>query len=86
MLEFDWVQLFGVEKSVLELIASGTVMYLFLFLLFRFVMRRDVGAIGIADVLLIVIIADASQNAIAGGYDSVTEGLVVVATLVSGMC
>jgi uncharacterized membrane protein YcaP (DUF421 family) len=61
-------------------------MYLFLFLLFRFVMRRDVGAIGIADVLLIVIIADASQNAIAGGYDSVTEGLVVVATLVSGMC
>jgi uncharacterized membrane protein YcaP (DUF421 family) len=82
MFELDWQQVFGFEKSILELFIRGTVMYWFLFLMFRFVMRRDVGAIGIADVLLIVIIADASQNAMSDNYESVTEGIVVVATLV----
>jgi uncharacterized membrane protein YcaP (DUF421 family) len=57
-------------------------MYWFLFAMFRFVMRRDVGAIGIADVLLIVIIADASQNAMSDQYESITEGVVVVGTLI----
>ena len=82
MLEIDWQQLFGIEKSVAELFIRGTVMYWFLFLMFRFVMRRDVGAIGIADVLLIVIIADAAQNAMDDDYKSITEGMVVVSTLV----
>jgi uncharacterized membrane protein YcaP (DUF421 family) len=82
MFEIDWQQLFGIEKSLLELFLRGTVMYWFLFLMFRFVMRRDVGAIGIADVLLIVIIADASQNAMSGDYQSLSEGFVVVGTLV----
>jgi uncharacterized membrane protein YcaP (DUF421 family) len=50
--------------------------------MFRFVMRRDVGAIGIADVLLVVIIADAAQNAMDDDYQSITEGIVVVGTLI----
>ncbi len=82
MFEIDWQQLFGVEKSLLELFIRGTVMYWFLFLMFRFVIRRDVGAIGIADVLLLVIIADAAQNAMDDDYKSITEGMVVVGTLV----
>src|SRR5688572_26016757 len=82
MFEIDWQHLFGFEKSVLELFIRGTVMYWFLFLMFRFVLRRDVGAIGIADVLLIVIIADASQNAMSDDYESITEGMVVVGTLI----
>ncbi len=83
MFAVDWGQLFGIEKPILELVVRGTVMYWFLILLFRFVMRRDVGAIGIADVLLIVIIADAAQNAMAGGYRSIPEGMILIGTLVS---
>ena len=45
-------------------------------------MRRDVGGIGVADVLLVVLIADASQNAMTGGYTSLAEGAILVATLV----
>ena len=60
----------------------GSALYWFLFLVFRFVLRRDAGGMGVADVLLVVLIADASQNAMAGGYTSVTEGFVLVATLV----
>ena len=82
MFDVDWQHLFSMDKSMLELFIRGTVMYWFLFLLFRFVMRRDVGAIGIADVLLVVIIADASQNAMSDGYESITEGFVVVGTIV----
>jgi uncharacterized membrane protein YcaP (DUF421 family) len=73
--------LFAFNVSPLELIVRGTLIYWFLFLLFRFVLRRDVGSVGIADVLLVVLIADASQNAMAGGYETVAEGGVLVLTL-----
>jgi uncharacterized membrane protein YcaP (DUF421 family) len=53
----DLQALFGFSVSPLELVLRGSVMYWLLFLLFRFVLRRDVGAIGIADVLLLVLIA-----------------------------
>lgn len=77
----DFSELFQITVSPLEIVVRGTVIYWFLFLLFRFVLRRDVGSVGIADVLLLVLIADASQNAMAGGYESVTDGIILVATI-----
>jgi len=74
--------LFQVRVSPVELIVRGTFIYWFLFAMFRFVLRRDAGGVGIADILLVVLIADASQNAMAGGYDSVAEGCVLVGTLI----
>ena len=73
--------LFAVHTSPLELIARGTLIYWFLLLLFRFVLRRDAGSLGVADLLFVVIVADASQNALSGGYETVAEGLILVATL-----
>jgi uncharacterized membrane protein YcaP (DUF421 family) len=73
--------LFDFQVSPLELIVRGTLIYWFLFLLFRFVLRRDAGAMGIADILLVVLIADAAQNGMAGESKSVGEAVVVVATL-----
>lgn len=69
------------NTSPLELVFRGTVMYWFLFVLFRFVLRRDMGSLGVADVLFIVIVADAAQNGMAGTYDTVAEGIVLVSTL-----
>ena len=77
----DFTALFDISMNPLELVARGTLMYWFLFLLFRFILRRDVGSIAIADVLLLVLIADASQNAMAGGYETVTDGIVLVLTI-----
>src|SRR6185503_15718884 len=57
-----------------------TLTYLLLFFILRF-LRRETGAIGIADLLVIVIIADAAQNAMAGEYKSITEGAVLVLTI-----
>jgi len=73
--------LFRLDMNPLELVVRGSAMYWFLFLLFRFVLRRDVGSIAIADVLLLVLIADAAQNAMAGGYQTISEGCLLVATI-----
>jgi uncharacterized membrane protein YcaP (DUF421 family) len=79
----DWGEIFGLTVSPWEMIVRGTAMYLFLFLLFRVVIRRRVGAVGIGDILLLVIIADAAQNAMSGDYKSVSDGAILVATIVA---
>lgn len=76
----EFAELFRLGEP-LQLLVRGTAMYWFLFLLFRVVLRRDVGALGIADVLLLVLIADAAQNGMAGSYDSITDGFILVATI-----
>jgi uncharacterized membrane protein YcaP (DUF421 family) len=77
------VELFEVHVPVVELVLRGTLVYWLLFLIFRFVLRRDVGAVGIADILLLVIVADAAQNAMSGGYDTFSEGAILVLTIVA---
>lgn len=82
MLNIEWAQLFTFTMSPIELFIRGTLTFLFLFCLFRFVVRRDVGAIGISDLLVLVIIADASQNAMSGDYKSVLDGFVLIGTII----
>lgn len=81
MFEFDWKELLALSVSPIELILRGSAIYWFLFALFRFILTRDVGSIGMADVLFVVIIADAAQNAMAGEYKSITDGIVLISTL-----
>lgn len=77
----DLASLFELTVDPLELVLRGTLMYWFLFLLLRFILRRDVGSIGIADMLLLVVIADAAQNAMSGSYESITDGMILVGTI-----
>ena len=81
-MDVDWQSLFSLSMSPLELIVRGSAVYWFLLLIFRFLLKRDVGAVGIADVLLLVLVADAAQNAMAGEYRSVTDGFILVATII----
>jgi uncharacterized membrane protein YcaP (DUF421 family) len=74
-------ELFAVHVSPVEIVLRGSVIYWFLFLVFRFLLRRDVASLGIADVLLLVIVADASQNAMAGDYNTISEGLILLSTI-----
>ena len=78
----DWGEIFGLSVSPWELIIRGTAMYLFLFLMFRVVIRRRIGAVGMADVLILVIIADAAQNGMSGEYRSVTDGAILIGTII----
>ena len=82
LFDLDWAEIFGFGLSPLELFLRGTAMYWFLFVIFRFVVRRDVGSVGVADILILVIVADAAQNALSGEYNSVADGCVLVGTLI----
>jgi len=75
--------LFQVHVPVPELVVRGTLVYWLLFCIFRFLLRRDVGAVGIADILLLVVVADAAQNAMSGGYETFAEGAILVLTIVA---
>ena len=79
----DWAALFGLSVPPLEIVVRGSAMDLFLFLMFRVVVRRRVGAVGMADILVLVIVADAAQNGMSGEYKSVTDGAILVGTILA---
>ena len=79
----DWAGMFGLSVPPLEIVIRGSAMYLFLFLMFRVVVRRRVGAVGMADILVLVIVADAAQNGMSGEYKSVTDGAILVGTILA---
>jgi uncharacterized membrane protein YcaP (DUF421 family) len=81
-LTVDWHKLFVPGGSVLEILIRGTVLYLVLFVLLRVILKRETGMLGITDILVIVLIADAAQNGLAGSYQSITEGIFLVATII----
>ena len=70
------------DTSVLEILIRGTVMYLALFTLLRFVLKRQRGGVAFTDILVIVLVADAAQNAMAGQYNSMPDGLLLVGVIV----
>lgn len=78
----DWKSLFSFDIPVLEIILRGSVIYISLFILLRVVLKRQAGSLGMTDLLLITLIADASQNAMAGEYKSILAGIVLVSTIV----
>lgn len=81
-MNIDWETLFIPKSSLLELVIRGSIMYLMLFVMLRILVRRSVGTLGITDLLLIVLIADAAQNGMAGEYKSISEGVVLCLTIV----
>jgi uncharacterized membrane protein YcaP (DUF421 family) len=82
VLLIEWSEMFVPTHSLAEIVLRGSIMYLSLFLILRFLMPRRSATIGIADILVIVVIADAAQNGFAKEYKSVTEGVALVLTIV----
>ena len=76
----DWPALLVPTESLLEIVLRGSAMYLFIFVALRF-LRREAGGLGTPDLLLLVLVADAAQNAMAAESHSLTEGVVLVATI-----
>jgi uncharacterized membrane protein YcaP (DUF421 family) len=73
---------FHLTVPLWEIVLRGTVVFWFLFLIFRSILRRSMGSVGVSDFLFVVIIADASQNAMSGDSKSISDGLVLISVLV----
>jgi uncharacterized membrane protein YcaP (DUF421 family) len=77
----DWRQVFDVTLPVSELVVRGSVVFLALLLLMRLVGQRESGALGITDVLVIVLVAEAASPGLHGDAESIGDGIIVVATI-----
>ena len=82
LIGMDWNAAFRLEMPLLEIFLRGTIMYLGIFVLLRTILRREAGMISMPDILLIVLLADAAQNGMAGDYTSVPDGLLLVGVLI----
>ena len=73
---------FKMTMPIVELFVRGSVVFWFLVLVFRVVLRRDVGSMGMTDFLFVVLLGDAAQNGMIGDATSATDAVVLISTLV----
>lgn len=78
----DWAAMFTPDTPLAEIVVRGSCIYLGLFLLLRFILRRESGTLGVTDVLVVVLIADAAQNGMADDYTAVPDGLLLVLVII----
>lgn len=77
----DWAGLFAPSQPVLELVIRGTLTFVGLMILFRLVGQREAGGLGMTDILLIVLAADAASAGLTGDAETLADGLVLVLTI-----
>lgn len=77
----DWHALVVPTSPLFELFVRASAVYIGIFCLFRIILKRQSGNMSTPDLLLIVLISEASQNAMGSDYKSLTEGVVLILTL-----
>jgi uncharacterized membrane protein YcaP (DUF421 family) len=77
----DWAEVFLPATPLLETVVRASVVYLSIFTILRVVLKREAATLGITD-LLVVLLADAAQNALVGESKSIADGILLVAVIV----
>ncbi|PJE94614.1 hypothetical protein CUT44_27585 [Streptomyces carminius] len=73
--------MFVLDAPLAETVVRGAVVYLALLFMPRAAGQRESGGLGLTDVLIVVLVAQAVSGGLGGGSRSVTDGLVLVATI-----
>ncbi|WP_448071551.1 DUF421 domain-containing protein [Georgenia yuyongxinii] len=77
----DWGAIFAPSVPVGELLVRGTVTFLALMALLRLVGQRESGGLGLTDLLVVVLAADAASTGLTGDAATIADGLVLVGTI-----
>jgi len=77
----NWGGIFVPDLSLVESFLRGSVVYLSLVVLFRVVLKRQAGSIGLPDVMLVVLVSECVSASLAAEAKSVPNGLVAVFAL-----
>lgn len=77
----DWVAILAPSASLLELFVRGTITFLVLMMLLRVVGQRESGGLGLTDLLVVVLVADAASAGLTGNAESISDGFVLVSTI-----
>jgi uncharacterized membrane protein YcaP (DUF421 family) len=76
-------KLFNPTIPLVETFLRGTIVYLTLFIMLRFLVKKGtVASASMTDLLVLVLISNAVQNAVADNYDSITDGILLVAVVI----
>ena len=65
-----------------EFVARAAIIYAFLLVLLKITGKRQVGQLAPFDLVLLLVLSNAVQNAMNGGDNTVTAGIILAATLV----
>lgn len=76
----DWQAIFVPQNPIFEVILRGTLIYFLLFFVLRFFLNRQAGAIGIPDILVVVLVVESTTDAL-GENNSVTEAAILILTV-----
>jgi uncharacterized membrane protein YcaP (DUF421 family) len=79
----DWKSILPFTMSPLEIILRGSLVFLGVTAVVRLSGRRQTGAVAVVDLLVVVFLADAVQNGMAGGQKSVADALLLATTIVA---
>ena len=77
----NWDSMFSPDLPLLESFLRCSVMYLLIFTVMRILPRRHAGEMGMTDMVLIILVAEASSQAMIGESFSLSNGIVLVCTL-----
>lgn len=77
----DWGSIFVPDASLFESFLRGSVIYLSILVLFRIVMKRQSGSLGLPDVMLVVLVSECVSSGLSSETKSVLNGLVAVSAL-----
>ena len=76
-------RLFVPTVPLIEAFLRGTIVYLGLFAMFRFLARRGaVASASLTDLLVLVLVSTAVQNSLAADFNSITDGIILAAIVV----
>jgi uncharacterized membrane protein YcaP (DUF421 family) len=76
-------ELFTPAATLLEIFLRGTIVYLVLFAMLRFLVQRgSVANASMTDLLALLLISNAVQNALIGDSNSVTDAILLVAVII----
>ncbi len=74
----DWGRVFSPDVSLAESFLRASLVYLALLVLFRVVLKRQSGSLGLPDIMLVVLVSEVVSQAMTAQSNSVPNGLVGV--------
>ncbi len=74
----NWSEALMPSVPLQELIIRGTITYLLLYVLIRLVGRREAASVGLTDVLVVVLIADAASTGMLGESETIADGFILI--------
>jgi uncharacterized membrane protein YcaP (DUF421 family) len=75
-------KMWAIELAWWDIVLRAMVVYVFLILILRITGKRQVGQLSPFDLVLLLVLSNAVQNAMNGGDNSVTAGILSAGTLV----